>query len=112
MAQSYAQRTAGTPSLRWVKHRHCSLQMKHLGLLASDPEPHCQVSWGERIRNWLSQSTASSAPQSPSSPPPTAVSCDLSCPGKDVYHLEAKGSEDGSDGAAHQPEDEELKHDA
>lgn len=28
-----------------------------------------------------------------------------------TYHLEAKGSEDGSDGAAHEPQDEELKHD-
>lgn len=28
-----------------------------------------------------------------------------------VYHLEAKGSNNGSDGAAHESQDEELKHD-
>lgn len=28
-----------------------------------------------------------------------------------IYHLEAKGSKNGSDGAAHESQDEELKHD-
>lgn len=36
--------------------------------------------------------------------------CCVIIPSEKVGHLDAKGGEDGSDGAAHEAQDEELKH--
>lgn len=65
---------------KWPTHSHtasCGRGEKKMGSPGSLPSPHrCPLL-------------------------PAAVSYDLSCRGQGGYHLEEKGGEDGSDGAAH-----------
>lgn len=46
------------------------------------------------------------------SPAPSPAGCGPSCPGRDTFTIWTQKVEHSGDGSAHQPEDEELQHDA